>query len=125
MGNCLVTKLKGEVNNDNLPKLGVLKLHVNLIDSPSAVNCRLTLTTNAAINVKVVPGSGNGYFGTNYSTIESEHKTELDNISGTVNLYFAEVECDIEITNKYSLTKFDTQWNVFKYRLQDSIDVFK
>lgn len=45
--NCLITKLQGSVQNDNLEKLGVLKIHI--IDSSGGVNTELHVSGSTTI----------------------------------------------------------------------------
>lgn len=68
MNKCLVTKLKGTVNNDSLPKLGELIIEVNNVSSKNleltytGVNIRtygnITISNTASANSKSVSGTG-------------------------------------------------------------------
>lgn len=68
MAQCLVTKLKGTVNDDSLPKLGELIIEVNNVSSKkleltyTGVNIRtcgnITISNTAYDNAKLVSGTG-------------------------------------------------------------------
>lgn len=103
MKNCLVTKLKGTVNNDTLPKLGVLKMKASPVTISHASQATMKLTTNDTITVKAL---GGGYFSDRgYEYIETDKLTEkVINASNNVTLYFKNASYDVEVTNKYSIT---------------------
>ena len=61
MGNCLVTKLKGSVNDESLRRLGEMKLHVDSV-SNSVI---FSLNLDADVTIRIV---GNGYFVSNDNT---------------------------------------------------------
>lgn len=77
MGNCLVTKLKGVVNNDMLPHLGFAAFEI-AVDSPIIVSdCRATLynPNPGTPNVRIL---GDGYFvDSNDSNIGKELDTSV------------------------------------------------
>lgn len=77
MGNCLVTKLKGVVNNDMLPHLGFAAFEI-AVDSPIIVSdCYATLKNPnpGTPNVRIL---GNGYFvDSNNSNIGKELDTSI------------------------------------------------
>ena len=51
--NCLVTKLKGTINNDNLPKLGYLKIYVGSSGTIHAIQTNTTVRPTVGKNVYV------------------------------------------------------------------------
>lgn len=56
MGNCLVTKLKASVDNDNLPKLGVLTLNVEATAGANSDAAKVGFNCLSPITVKPVGG---------------------------------------------------------------------
>ena len=56
MGNCLVTKLKASVDNDNLPKLGVLTLNIEATAEADINTARVGFNCLSPITVKPVGG---------------------------------------------------------------------
>ena len=59
MGKCLITKLNGIVNNDNIQKLGELRLQLLPVSSPTADTEAITLKFSKNTSVAI---SGNAYF---------------------------------------------------------------
>ena len=56
MGNCLVTKLNGVVNNPNLDYLNYVKVHATLTTGYSSTNPAITLNTGEPSKVRVFSG---------------------------------------------------------------------
>lgn len=109
MGNCLVTKLKSEVQNDNLIKLGVLRISVETMASGfdlSQTNAiQFTVKGGKTCHLSII---GSGYFVTDTADDAdvSKHKTEYDlNSTSTTTLYFSNGTYKIDIDNKYEITK--------------------
>lgn len=94
MGNCLVTKLKGVVDNDNLKKVGCIKLHV-IVGANASIN-RLGESTSPYCSVEII---GEGHFS---STQGGSDNIGTKRVSSTT-LYPSAGEYDIEISNKYAL----------------------
>lgn len=101
MGNCLVTKLKESVNNDNLSKLGELKFSVTKGNITNPNQQELRLSTNDKIHVRV---NGNGGFAKSVAEL-STPLTDLDiyNTDGEVTLYFINDDYNVFISNKESI----------------------
>lgn len=93
--NCLVTKLKSVVNNDNLRKVGCIKMHV--IVGANASISRLGGETSPYCSVEII---GDGHFS---STSGGSDNIGTKRVSDT-SLYPSAGEYDIEISNKYALT---------------------
>lgn len=99
MGNCLVTKLKGVVDNDNLPKFNALKIHFDAGNSGQYGSLRIEAPVIDA-------DTNNGYIADSSADLQNQdtHISTADALS----LYASNVEMDIEITPKYDITKLQT-----------------
>lgn len=98
MGNCLVTKLKGTVDNNNLSKLGEIKIHFNQVATPTVDTNGIKLSsTYQALSLRL----NNGYF-TNSTFTQNLGNTALIP-AWTTNkiIYVANVDCNLFISGKY------------------------
>lgn len=113
MKNCLVTKLKGVVNNSDLKKLGVLRFEVDVtsIERNNVIHCNI----NNYCKFKIVSGPEGGQI------IKVGISEALDVPKGTEFFldnsldmyYFSKIgKYVIEITNKYYITNFEIKHNV-------------
>lgn len=93
---CLVTKLKGVVNNDNLLKVGEIRLNVAWNDT-SAANASFYIRSSENVTVKV---NGTG-IGGNPGALNSN--TYLLNANATARLYITNDVTEVFVDNKYSL----------------------
>lgn len=103
MENCLVTKLKSEVNNNNLERFD--KIHLRLVPAPSP---RRWVVKNITQNFKV---EGNGAIALSVAELETDPKTELTVTAGNseVNVYFSNTTTyDVYISNKSNLTYYNS-----------------
>lgn len=96
MGNCLVTKLKSDVNNDSLEVLGYAKL---VFETATISNIRITAQSGKTVNVYSVDGNfvigGNS---TNNADIEDSNIT----VPAACTLYI----------QKENLYRLDCDWNI-------------
>lgn len=101
MENCLVTKLKAVVNNDNLSKFGILTIRTKtLIGTPNiSQQCCLVISAKESVTLKVI----GGYCSTNENNIETDKLTEVTFVNQKI-LYFKNADYRIEISNKYAIT---------------------
>lgn len=115
MENCLVTKLKGVVNNSDLKKLGVLRFEVDVTFVGRKNINRIHCNINNYCKFKIVSGPEEGQIikvGTS-EALDAPKGTEffLDNSADLY--YFSKIgKYVIEITNKYAITMFDIIHNV-------------
>lgn len=104
--NTLKKQLKASVNNENLPILGVLRIKANALTGTPDISkqCCMVLTSNEDVEITV---SGSGYFGTNASTIDTQHLTyyKKQASSAQVSLFFSNGNYDVYVNNKYSIKK--------------------
>ena len=123
MENCLVTKLKGTVNNDALPKLGVIKLKFKAVQSPTIntnqfyvyndpeadgdVVITVTSPTGGLINQLTTPADWTAVQYTSYTL----------HPGGVYNGLIANVDATIEISGKYNIKglKFQSMCNELKF----------
>lgn len=115
MGNCLVTKLNGIVNNTDLKKLGVFRFEVDV----TSINRKITNLIHCNINnyckFKIISGPEGGQIvkAGSSEALDVSKGTEffLDNTLDTY--YFSKIgKYVIEITNKYNINMFDIRNNV-------------
>ena len=115
MENCLVTKLKGVVNNSNLKKLGVLRFEVDVTSINRNVNNMIHCNINDHCKFKIVSGPEDGQIikiGSS-EALDVPKGTEffLDNSLDAY--YFSKIgKYVIEITNKYDINIFCIKYNI-------------
>ena len=101
MGNCLKTQLKEVVQNDNLTKLGTIKLHVTPKTITDTLQQRLTVRAiNGTIDV-ILPGPY--YFGDTVADISTNTDTQYSSSGAAPTKYFKNAEYPIVIDPKYNL----------------------
>ena len=100
---CLVTKLKGTVNDDSLLPLGGMFLKVVSDPSQSADNRNLALVSSKNQTVSVVGGANN--FTTNSDLVTGASNTMILNAGVTIQRYCKDGDYNILIPNKYSLVQ--------------------
>lgn len=100
MSRCLITTLKGTVADNDLLKIGEVKIKVSSVDNPSDKTQGITVKFNKKVTLSIV---GNGYF-TDKSLEKNKGKT-LD-VVANVNtfVYFSNGDYCISIPDKYSIT---------------------
>lgn len=105
MGKCLVTKLSGTVNNNNLLRIGEFAIKVAKVDSPTdATQCISVEMINAKSKARII---GNGYFTDN--TLSENKGKEIELIIGRNNLYASpNTDVTIIIENKYNIMSLES-----------------
>lgn len=99
MNKCLVTKLKGIVNNDSLMKMNELAVHVNRVETPEFGSQFLRITNTDTCSLRIV---GDGNF-TDQNLVENKGNVlQVGNTLSTV--FFSNGDYDIYLNNKYSIT---------------------
>lgn len=131
--NCLVTKLKGSVDNASLLKMGQMKIHVSPLKSVVESSQRkLTLYAIEGKQISV-DTTGVGYFSVyNEADLSDPSKRythyEMPSTIGSASFFFEvfpDAEYDIIISNKYNIRwfKYDTisqlNHSVFSFNLCD------
>lgn len=103
MGNCLVTKLKGVVDNDNLEKLNAIVVHCLPVESPSMTT--MVMKVSGATSAKIISGDALAHFTdengvANYGTEVINGQTGM---SGGI-FFVSNHDCKVAIEGKYNFT---------------------
>ena len=101
MGNCLVTKLKGVVNNDNLEPLGGMYIWFDHVDNPTAQTQKMRIIMREVTTLVAVEG----YF-TDSTLSENLGTTKEVDSNTSVDIYVSN-GAKILIPNKYSINVID------------------
>lgn len=105
--NCLVTTYKAIVDNNELLRLGEMKISVSRVENTNASTNSMVLGFDKPTDIEI---TGDGYFtDANYSANKGKI---FRAVAGVNNIYFSNGDYNISIMDKYSLTSFDT--SVFK-----------
>jgi hypothetical protein len=118
MGNCLVTKLKGTVQNSDLLRVGELRICVHKIDNPSSETQRINLNFTEDVKLEII---GDGYF-TNATLVSNLGKSLTAKANTESLVYVSNGDFEIAILNKYALTKINTRTNK-KTAIKDIADL--
>lgn len=100
MGNCLKTKLKVSVNNDNLNVLGEFKFSMSI---KAGVQVPISIDASEPFDIKI-EGDGHFYKGTIDS--QTDITTEIKNVITTSGYRVSPGTSTIRISNKYAIQKF-------------------
>jgi hypothetical protein len=109
MENCLVTKLKANVQNDNLPTLGILKVHIDYIDGATERQSALRLfSSDSEI---IVECEGNNIATTYAGLSNPTNKLVFHPYSPSdANfVYFKNGTYSVKIASKYGLTSISNE----------------
>jgi hypothetical protein len=101
MGNCLVTKLKGTVDNDNLMKLGELPIKFNQVAQPSAATNAITIRAVYSGDEGLTCRVKDGYF-TDSTFTQNLGTTHTIADWQTETLYISNTGATLFIPNKYN-----------------------
>ena len=100
MKKCLITKLKGSVDNNSLLKLGEMRIKVSEDSSNTPSRHKIALTFYEDTVLSII---GNGYF-TNDSLSANNGKSISVKANVQTELYVSNGNFEISIPNKYALT---------------------
>ena len=103
MNKCLITKLNGIVNNENLLKIGEFRIKIDKVQTPSTSNRSLAIGVNIPTNIRII---GSGYF-TDENLSADKGKSLLLNPKSLNYIYVSNDDITISIENKYNLTRFN------------------
>jgi len=98
---CLVTTLKGSVNNDNLRRLGEIFFSTYQAEEAVADSNYIPIATPVPIEVRVV--SGNGYL--TDSDLVSNPVKEKTFSNGNISIYFSNHDMVIGVRPKYTMNR--------------------
>lgn len=123
MRNCLITKLKESVDNDNLKRLGCLRIGVNYTAGNSGA-AALTFKTSSS-NSEVVAYNG-GYFATTADGL-ADVATRLTRLVLTpntfVSLFFPNLDFYFEVSDKYGINYISNTSTSLTYRVDDRFSI--
>lgn len=105
MGNCLVTKLKGSVNDASILRLGELRVHFDKVSAPTVATQGINVTFDKECSLEVL-GSDEAHF-TGVTLAENNGK-KISAQVGTKDIIVSNNDCDVAILNKYAITSFQT-----------------
>ena len=104
MKKCLVTKLKSVVDNDELLRIGELRISVSRVDSPSEDTQGFGFAFSKDTQLEII---GEGYF-TDSTLTQNNGKVitvpSYTNITDITNVYVSNGDFEVAILDKYALT---------------------
>lgn len=107
MGKCLITKLNGIVNNDNIQKLGELRFQLLPVSSPTADTEGITLKFSKNTSVAI---SGNAYF--TDSALSANNGKTVDFTGNNAQLiYVSNNDGYLSIPDKYDIMTLQASYS--------------
>ena len=98
---CLLTKLKGTVNDDTLMKIGEIRIVKTKATEWDAATQKFSIQFNKDVELEIV---GDGYF-TDKTGSSNLGKTQKITANTETGVYVSNSDFEISIPNKYALTK--------------------
>ena len=99
MGNCLVTKLKGSTSNNELLRIGEMRMRIAKVENPTGANRGFGISVNKPVVLEIV---GDGYFTDKTLTV---NKGKTITLNADVNgVWVSNDNVEIAILDKYSIT---------------------
>ena len=121
MGKCFITRLSGSTSNNELLRLGEMRIKLKKITSPSENTQVFSVTAKKDTNLEII---GDGYFtGSNLS--ENKGKTITIPAYSTQNVFVSNNNLEIAILDKYSITSIAINKNTAEHNMSVCIDDFK
>lgn len=105
MNKTLITKLKGVVNNDNILKLGEMRIKIAKVANPTDATQGFGITVNKPVTAKII---GDGCF-TN-KTLSANLGNTMDLNTGSNGIWVSNDGVEISIIEKYSITEFTSSY---------------
>ena len=99
MGKCLITKLNGSVNNNELLRIGEMRMRIAKVENPTDATQGFGIYINKPVVLKIVD---NGYF-TDKTLTANKGKTITLNV-GSNGVWVSNDNIEIAILDKYSIT---------------------
>ena len=99
MGKCLVTRLSARVDNEELLKLGELRVGIRMLSNPTGNTQSILMQASDDIDVEII---GDGYF-TDVTLVENKGKTLHVVKDTTTVFYVSNSNCKISFLNKYAI----------------------
>ena len=104
MNKCLVTKLKGSVSNNNLLKIGEMRMRIAKVENPTDATQSFGININKPVTFKIV---GDGYF-TDKTLVENKGKTIT--LDGNNGVWVSNDDVEIAILDKYSINSINVNY---------------
>lgn len=121
MGKCFVTRLSGSTSNNELLRLGEMRIKLKKITSPSKNTQVFSITAKKDTNLEII---GDGYFtGSNLS--ENKGKTMTLPADSTQSVFVSNNNLEISILDKYSISSIGVNKNTVEPNMSVCIDDFK
>lgn len=121
MGKCFVTRLSGSTSNNELLRLGEMRIKLKKITSPSENTQTFSITAKKDTNLEII---GDGYFtGSNLS--ENKGKTMTIPADSTQSIIVSNNNLEIAILDKYSIASIGVNRNTAEQNMSVCIDDFK
>ena len=96
--NCLVTTYKANTNDDNLLRIGEMRIKISSIESPNEYSQSISLEFDKSVDLEII---GEGYF-TDATLSVNNGKKMTCNVGNNV-IYFSNGNYEIAILDKYSI----------------------
>lgn len=104
MSKCLVTKLKGVVDDDSFKRYGEVRVSYTEVDTPTAASQGISLQFSKTVTLEIV---GDGYFTDKYLQ-QNLGKTLAVAADTDTDIYSSNGNYQISISDKYAITRFRT-----------------
>lgn len=111
MNKCLVTKLKGVVNNDSLPILGGMFIKINKVDTPTPYTQSIGLSVDKPVKIKII---GEGFF-TDKGLTENKGKEITYGAGSDSKIFVSNEDVTICVLDKYSISQIQNWDNSLDY----------
>ena len=99
MGNCLITKLNGVVDNELLKKLYEIRIEITSVNNPSKLTQGLSFNFFSAVDLKII---GDGYF-TDETLTQNLGKVK-SNVIGSIDIFVSNGDYLLSISDKTQIT---------------------
>ena len=116
MGKCLVTKLKGAVDNQNLLRIGEMRIKFNKVSNPTDTTQCIIFKVSRDTKIEII---GDGYF-TDSSLAQNNGKNLTIRANVSTEVYVSNNDIEFSIPDKYAIA------NIFvkeQYRGNASFDI--
>lgn len=125
MDNCLISKLKATVDNDNLTKYGCFRIKRRASENYEAANARLTFRAAEAFTITA---KGSGFMADSAENLSDPEMcyTEKEASADTATIiFFSNGDYEIEISAKYSVINITASNSSYDSLFELNIDDFK
>ena len=97
--NCLVTKLKANVNDNSLLRMGEMRIKISSIESPNEYSQSITLGFSKSVDLEII---GEGYF--TDATLSANNGKKMTASTAQNVIYFSNGNYEIAVLDKYAIT---------------------